>query len=335
MVRETLVSVIIVTWNSAKCLPRCIQWLEKQTWPQWELIAVDNGSIDNSVEIVGNLAPYSYVVENRENLGYSSANNQGIERAKGEYVLILNPDVLLDPNFIRHMVDTMTQRPACGMSTGKVYRGWPESNQFDKSLPLDNTGHLIYRNRRIVDRGRWEEDKGQYDSQEEVFSGFGGALFLRTTMLEGVKLAEPREYLDSLFFAYKEEVDLCWRGRLYGWKCIYVPQAIAYHLRGWGGGGLKHRRERSKSVPLYLRRHSFKNRYYLMLKNDSLASLARDALFILWYEIRVFGYLLICEPAVLPAIVEVLSSLSKVLRYRQVIQSRRRITDKAIRQFLV
>jgi GT2 family glycosyltransferase len=171
----------------------------------------------------------------RENLGYSGGADRIIRETDGhDYILLLNPDAVLDSRCLEEMVRVMESAPGAGSVGGKLLLGNPQLDDGAGSPTpriLDSTGHLIFRNRRIIDRGHGEVDEGQYDRLEEIFSVCGAAVLFRRAMLEEVRIGS--QYFDEDFFAYKEDVDICWRAQLLGWDSLYHPAASAYHLRGW------------------------------------------------------------------------------------------------------
>jgi GT2 family glycosyltransferase len=212
-----LVSVIVVNWNGKEYLRDCFQSLCAQTFSDFEVILVDNGSTDGSVEYVqGNLPGWAKVLTNIRNEGFSGGNNRGIREASGKYIVLLNNDAQADPRWLEELVKVAQKNPQAGMLASRIYlRGG--------SKVIDNVGHLIYRDGLNRGRGRLEVDHGQYENLEEVLFPSGCAALYRREMLEDVGL------FDEDFFAYGDDTDLGLKGRLAGWKCLYVPKAIVHH----------------------------------------------------------------------------------------------------------
>jgi len=283
-----LVSVGIVTWNSERHLPACLDGLEGQGYSRLELIVIDNGSADRSVALVRERWPTARVIENGKNEGFCRAHNAGIRASAGEYYLALNPDVQLLPGFIQHLVSTLESRPEFGSAVGKMW-------QLGKVTPplLDAAGLFLDRRRHQYLRGRGKPDRGQYDMAEEVFGADGAAPLYRRRMLEDVKILG--EYFDEAFFAYMEDVDLAWRARLLGWKCWYEPAAIAFHARTFQPG-------RRLAIPAEMRRIAVRNRYLMLLKNEGREEFRRDWWRILGYDLRVWAYILLLEQSSLGAL---------------------------------
>ena len=213
-----LVSVVVVNWNGKEYLEKCLPSLEKQTWPNFEVILVDNGSTDDSLNFVEeNYSDFVKVVRNSENLGFPEGCNTGIQTARGKYIAVLNNDTEVDSRWLEELVKVAEKDEKVGMCATKIY------SYYDRKI-IDNVGHLVYPDGLNRGRGRLEVDKGQYDIEEEVFSPSGCAALYRRRMLDEIGL------FDETYFAYGDDIDLGIRGRLAGWKCVYVPSAVVYHM---------------------------------------------------------------------------------------------------------
>jgi GT2 family glycosyltransferase len=218
-----MASVIVVNYNGKQYLKRCLDALLGQTYPSLEIILVDNGSSDGSVEFARACYPTVMVIENGENLGFAIANNIGIRIARGEFIATLNNDTEVMPGWIEAMVKVAASNEFVGMCASKML--------FMKNPDIiDSTGLCISRSGACWDRSMFERDNGQFDKMEEVFGPCAGAAIYKRKMLEEIGL------FDEDFFAYMEDVDLAFRGRLAGWKCIYVPDAVVYHVHGGTAG---------------------------------------------------------------------------------------------------
>jgi len=309
------VSINVLGLNHRSYLEQCLGSVLTQTYRPFEVTYIDNGSTDGSLEFIQQQYPQVRALSNGTNLGYSGGHNVGIRNTSGEYVLLLNPDVRLAPSFVAEAVRVLESADDVGMVAGKLLL----MNEAGKaSSRLDATGIGINRRRKNYERGHSEEDVGQYDQVEAVFGPFGAAPFYRRAMLEDIRIGA--EIFDEDFFAYREEVDLAWRAQLRGWRCLYTPTAVAYHVHAY-------RPESRKSRPAWQRRLQFRNRYLLMLKNDTPANLLRHIPFILPYEIAAFGYALFVEPCLLGGYLDVLRLSPRMLRKRRWIQSHCRVSD--------
>jgi GT2 family glycosyltransferase len=312
-----LVSVGLVTWNSAACLPACLEALTGQDYPNLELIVVDNASTDLSLAVVSEYVPGARVICNPGNTGFCHAHNQAIRASSGAYYLALNPDVTLQPGYLATLVSSLEVRPDFGSSGGKLLLP-PEGGG---RACIDSTGLFMDRRRRQFIRGHGEIDLGQYDQDGEVFGLDGAAPLYRKAMLDDIQIFG--EFFDESFFAHKEDVDLAWRARLLGWRCWYAHEALAFHKRSFRPGI-------REAVSPAVRVHAVKNRYLLLLKNESKAGWRRDGLQILWYDFKIFIYLCIFERSSLSALGLVRRNWNGALAWRHEIASRSRIDPSCI-----
>jgi GT2 family glycosyltransferase len=219
-----LVTVIVVNWNGREYLSDCFGSLRAQSFSDFELIFVDNGSADGSVEYVEeNFPGWARVLTNTRNEGFSAGNNRGIRAASGKYIALLNNDAQADPSWLEELVKVAEEFPQAGMLASKTFLQ-------GRAKIIDNVGHLLYRDGLNRGRGRLELDRGQFDRLEEALFPSGCAALYRREMLEDVGL------FDEDFFAYGDDTDLGLKGRLAGWKCFYVPKAVVYHRYSQSSG---------------------------------------------------------------------------------------------------
>ncbi|OGP91537.1 MAG: hypothetical protein A2157_08765 [Deltaproteobacteria bacterium RBG_16_47_11] len=210
-----LISVIILNWNGKEYLYPCIQSVKEQSYPNMEIIVVDNASTDSSVEYIHHLFHDLHLMINHENLGYGGGNNRGIQEAKGKYILILNNDAEIEKDCVEWLWKCMESDKRIGMTTPKILI-------YDQKDTMDAAGLVIYPDGLSIGRGHLEP-QAKYSEREEVFCGSGCASLLRREMLDEIGL------FDEDFFAYAEDTDLGWRARLAGWKAYYVPEAVVHH----------------------------------------------------------------------------------------------------------
>jgi GT2 family glycosyltransferase len=304
----TLVSIGLVTWNSADEVAACVESIRQQTHPSIELLAVDNASADDTRAA---LARCTAARERRlldRNVGFSAAHNLAIAATRGTYYLTLNPDVRLEPGFVGALVAVMESMTQCGSASGKLRRP-------DPPPCIDSTGVYLLPTQRHLDRGAGEHDRGQYDHRELVFGVTGAAGFYRRAML--LDVAVDGEVFDESFFAYREDVDLAWRAQLRGWACVYEPGAVATHAR-------RVTPERRQDLPASINRMSVRNRFLLRIKNQTLSQTIRYAVPTACRDLQVIGYSLLREHSSLPGLVEVVALLPATLRKRRTIMRRRR-----------
>jgi GT2 family glycosyltransferase len=311
----SLVTVGLVTWNSAAHLPRCLDAIRAQSHPAIELLVADNASTDGTrplLERATAAAERRYFDANR---GFSGAHNALIRESRGVFYLSLNPDVVLAPTFVGRLVEAMDRFPGAGSASGKLLRADPPD-------VIDSTGIVMLRSQRHLDRGAGEPDRGQYDREEAVFGVTGAAGFYRRAMLEDVAIAG--EYFDEDFFAYREDADLAWRAQLLGWDCRYVPAAVAHHVR-------RVTPERRAALPPEVNRYSVRNRFLLRLKNQTADQLVRFALPALGRDLQVIGFVVLAERASVPGLVDVVRLAPRMWRKRRTVMARRRRDPAAMR----
>jgi len=219
-----LLSVIIPNWNGARHLPTCLGSLRRQTYPHLEVILVDNASSDESVALVRRDYPEAVLVQLDENLGLTGGINRGVHTARGEIIAPLNNDTEVAPGWAEALVTALLDHPEAGMSASKMLL-------FDRRDTLHSAGDAYGVDGIPVNRGVWQKDEGQFDADEYIWGGCGGAVAYRRAMLDDIGL------LDEDLFMYCEDVDLNWRAQLAGYKCVFAPQAIVYHHLSATGGG--------------------------------------------------------------------------------------------------
>lgn len=336
---NSLVSIIVLSYNSSRYIEKCLDSVLSQIYSDWEALVVINGSTDGSLELIRSRYARQKrirILEPGENLWYSRGNNFGIAHCQGEYVLALNQDTILEPNFLRELVAVMDREPSLGSVTGKMLH-----YKFDidsKTRILDSTGIEIFRTRRVIDRGQWEVDSGQYDQELNVFGASGAGALYRRSALEDAKLPKLKqgfEYFDEDFTAYKEDVDLSWRLQLLGWRCQYVPRAEMYHGRMVGRSWptqfirfILNRRRQSTEV----RKLSFKNHYLMMVKNEVPAMFCRHFVFVLIREVLLLLYTLLFEQFQVFALVQFFRQLPDARRKRRMVMAKRRAGQRDLLQ---
>ncbi|HEV8119096.1 MAG TPA: glycosyltransferase family 2 protein [Thermoanaerobaculia bacterium] len=285
------VSIIVVAHNDESDLPISVGSALAQRGVEVETIVVDNASADRSRESVrraGNGAVR--LIESPENVGFAAAMNLGIAESRGRYVLALNPDCRLEPDFAAVLAARLDARPDLGSASGRLIRA--AGPGLAPASLLDSAG--IYRTAtgRHFDRGSGQTADGLYMAEEEVFGASGAAGFYRRDALDSARISTG--IFDSDFFLYREDADLSWRLQNLGWKCLYVPSAVAYHRRR----NLPERRRRMSSLVNF---HSVKNRFLLRINNQSAAAFWRTFVPTLARDAVVFGACLTIERSSLPA----------------------------------
>jgi hypothetical protein len=223
-VKTPVISVVVVNWNRRDLLRACLDSLAAQTFTDFEIIVVDNGSNDGSVEMVKNFSRPIGLIENTENRGFCAGNNQGFAVSQSEFVALLNNDAEAEPGWLQAMLDAIRIKPDVGesdigMVASKILV-WEDPRVIDKC------GHLIYPDGQNRGRGHGQVDRGQFSRQEEVLWPDGCAALYRRAMLDEVG------GFDEEFFAYADDAELGLRARIAGWSCLYAPGAVVKHHRG-------------------------------------------------------------------------------------------------------
>ena len=317
---ETSPFVSIVTFNDELFLGPCLESLRKQTLP-CHIQVFDNASKDASCSISREYGVA--LIRSHENVGFSSGHNRNLEGVESEYVLLLNADVLLCPDFLEVLVEALSRDSRVGMAGGKLYRmGEGGARMLHHGQPiLDSAGIYFTPSQRHLDRGNGEPDFGQYDKAQLVFGITGAAVLCRRAMLEDLRV--DGEYLDSDFFAYREDADLAWRAQLRGWNVLYEPAAEGLHSRRVLPS------TRRKLDPL-INFHSLKNRYLMRMKNMDKAVRRRCFPYMWLRDIGILGYVLLYEHGSLGAYREVRRLRPKTRMKREIIQRSRKATPASI-----
>lgn len=253
-----LVSIVIANWNGRSWLAQCLPTLQRQTFTDFEIIIVDNGSTDGSVAWLTDNWPDVRVIPLKMNLGFAAANNVGMRAARGRFIVTLNNDTLAEPDWLAAMV-TAVAAPDVGMVAAKILV-WNNPDVLDSTgIEVDVTGTA------------WNRGDGlPADTlfSAEVFGPSGAAALYRREMLAQIGL------FDEDFFAYYEDVDLAWRARRAGWRCVYAAEAQINHWHSATGG---------QNLPLkafFLGR----NRVWCLLKNYAWPTLLWTAPLLLFYD---------------------------------------------------
>lgn len=317
-----MVSILICTFNGLRVLPACLRALEQQNCGPLEVVIVDNASTDGTREILASLKPPQYqAILNDNNVGFAAAQNQAIGRARGEWLLSLNADVVLSPDFISNLLAAAERDSRVGTLCGKLLR-WNPGAEPEFTSTIDSTGIYFTRNLRHFDRGSEQPDRGQYQEMQYVFGATAAAALYRRAMVEDVSI--EGEFFDEDFFAYREDADLAWRAQLLGWRCLYVPSAIGWHER-------RVTPQRFRHLPLVINWHSVKNRFLMRLKNATPGTCLRLLLPIAWRDLLIVGYSFLVDRRLLSALAFVWKNRQRTRRKRAWIQARRRVTERDIR----
>ncbi|MBP7862484.1 glycosyltransferase family 2 protein [bacterium] len=212
-----LVSIVIPNWNGKRFLKGCLDSLMEQTYSELEIYIVDNGSKDGSVEFIEENYPSVKLVKFPHNTGFAPAVNAGIKAASGQYLALINNDTVVDKNWVSELAAVLDSHPEIGSVGCKMLA-------YDDHKLLDGVGDG-YRRGGLPGRiGHREIDTGRFNTQRYILGACGGAAVYKRSMLDDIGL------FDEDYFAYLEDVDIALRAQSAGYKCLYVPSAIIYHL---------------------------------------------------------------------------------------------------------
>jgi len=219
MNENPLVSVIVLNYNAGELLLNCIESVKKSAYKNLEIIVVDNISTDKSQEICKEKHPDIKLIQNDENLGYCEGNNVGIRNANGEFIVILNPDTVVEPNWLNHLMSAYSE-----FGEG-LYQ--PKFFSLNEKLVLQGTGNMlhIFGFGFARDKGKINEEK--IESVEKIGYASGTCLFTSKIVLDKIGL------LDSFLFLYHDDLDLGWRAAHLGIDSFYVPKSIIYHVESY------------------------------------------------------------------------------------------------------
>lgn len=309
-------SIHIVTYNSSEHIDDCLEAVIMQSYPINQIIIIDNASKDNTLEKLQKWTSKIQFVKNTKNNGFAGGHNQAIRMTDTDFCLILNPDVVLDKDYVLKTIEALENTPCAGSATGKLlFKADPKR--------IDSTGLIIKKARRAFDRGAHQSGE-HFQQSEEVFGVSGAAAMYVREMINDISL--DGEFFDEDFFAYKEDVDVAWRAQLLGWKALYEPSAVAYHERGWKEGG-------RSSKSLFVRRLSYMNRYKMMVKNDTATMMLKHIVPLFIFECLGFAYALVREPKLLGAWADFFRKYSDLRKKRQAIRSKQRVLPSELNKW--
>jgi len=225
-------SIVIVSWNVRDDLAKCIRSIEENApRDDFEVIVVDNASTDGTAEMVRSDFPGTTLIVNSANRGFAAANNIGIEKSRGLYVLLLNPDTIAHPGSLDALVGFMDDNEDVGVCGPKLLNEdgstQPSTRRFPTLRGVLHC-HTIFRFIPVF-RGhykKWFMKDFKYDRQRDVDQVMGAALMARRSIVEELGR------MDEAFFMYYEEVDLCYRVKQAGWRIVFVPDAVITHSGG-------------------------------------------------------------------------------------------------------
>lgn len=316
--KKPLVSIVIVNYNRKKDLEACLNSVRKTNYPHYELIIVDNGSTDGSVEVVKRNFKWVNLIENKENVGPVKARNMGIRRSSGRLIAFLDSDTEVSKNWLSELVKIIESDKKIGACTSKV-KLFSNKNLINSAgMGCDKYGFAFSRG--LVCRGVFEKDKGQYDKCEEVFSIYTAAMLARKDVLKKVKL------FNQDLEMYYEDIELSWKIRLAGYKIMYVPTSVVFHKMSL----IK------TPFTIKTKHYTERNRLMTMLQNYSFSMLIQTLpvyFFLKFSEFFLylgFGKFKLAWN-ILSGILFNVKKLSKILKWRKLVQNKiRKVSDREV-----
>ncbi|MAF36652.1 glycosyl transferase [archaeon] len=299
-------TVIVMNYNERRFLQDCLESLRKQTYTDFSITLVDNGSIDGSIEYVRENFPEVDVIANGKNLGFAEGNNKGMLKATSSFIVILNNDTIVDANWLKHLVEEAQLFPKAGMCASKMV-------YVDDKKVLNSAGLEVFKNGRAKDRGI-KESVNNYTTNDWVLGPCGGAALYKRSMLEDIKL--DGTYFDPDYFIYYEDLDLALRGQARGWRCRFVANAIVYHKEGLTT-------EKIKGLGVIC---GIRNKMYTIIKNWPTKLLVKQLPKIILEQcVSFFYYLVKIDMAATKARFVMIRNIPKMMQKRRVIQGRKTV----------
>jgi GT2 family glycosyltransferase len=309
----TNVTVIVVNFNGGSLLRRCIAALAAQTVRSFEVVLVDNGSTDGSLEALGELSSNVRMIRTGRNLGFAAANNVGLRESRSEWVALVNPDAFPAPDWLQRMLDVAGRRPEFDSFASRTVLA-------DQPDLLDGAGDVYHVSGLFWRRGHAASGDMRFVDDEEVFCPCAAAALYRRSALERVG------GFDEDFFCYAEDVDLGFRLRLSGSRCLYVAGAVVAHV----GSAITGRRS---DFSVY---YGHRNLVWAYVKNMPPAlfwaylpaHLALNLVTVLWFAARGQGRVIV------RAKWDAMASLARMWSKRRAIQAGRRVGAREIRRVM-
>ncbi len=309
---EPSVSIVIVNFNGVKHLDDCLRSIQEIAYENYETILVDNASSDNSIEYVKNNFPFVRIVPLDKNYGFAEGSNIGACNAKGEFIVFLNNDTMVKKQWLTELVKGVTRDDSIATCGSKMFfYGGNVINHAGAALTFLGNGYDI---------GFGQKDSADFDIEKAVGSTCGGSMIIRKKIFDQLGGFDPDH------FACAEDVDLCYRAWIYGFKNVYVPASIVYHKYGGTLG------KRQSAWRVYVCQ---KNRLVNMLKNFETPNVLKGFFISRPYDSFRFVFFLYRKEmkiafSLVKAYIDVFRSLDRILQKRKIIQENRKVSDSAL-----
>lgn len=307
------VDVIIVNWNGEEYLQECLDGLRSQVFTSFKVIVVDNGSLDNSIEMIQRDYPEVHLIAAEKNLGFSTANNLAFNASGSKYVALLNNDTVPHPLWLKTMVDAMESYPEAGFAASKIIF------QYDQAI-IDRAGDAYTTSGVGYLRGRGEAASA-YNHLEWVFGACAAAAIYRRDMLTDIG------FFNEDFFLIYEDVDLSFRAQLNGYKCVFIPEAIVYHKASKSIG-------QDSDISIYF---GHRNLEWVYFQNMPNYLILRTITFHIVYNIAALFFFTLKGKLniFIKAKWDAIRGFKKVLKQRKFIQQNRKVDDRYIWSLMV
>jgi GT2 family glycosyltransferase len=309
---EPYVSIIIVNYNGAHHLHECLTSIQEIDYPDHEVVMVDNASSDDSIPFVKENFPFVRIISLSRNYGFAEGSNIGAKNSKGEYVVFLNNDTKVDKKWLSELVKEIIRDNSIAACGSKML--------FYDGNRINHAGASITLLGNAYDIGFGQEDNGKFDQKRFVGSTCGGSMILRKKVFDLLGGFDPE------YFACSEDVDICLRAWIYGFKNMYVPASIVYHKYGETLG------KRQSAWRIYFCQ---KNRLVNILKNFETINIIKSLIISIPYDcVRMMIFLSFMETrtafSLIKANIDVLAKMNRILQKRKIIQRKRRMSDSSI-----
>jgi GT2 family glycosyltransferase len=320
--RPPTTTASIVTWNHAYCVDACIRSLLRQTCTPNSIFIYDNASADGTREVLEKFKDRVTLFYSPENRGFCGGHNFALSRTRSDFVLLVNPDVVLREDYVEKAVRRMSQDAKIGTVCGLLL----QDGSDPKTCLVDGAGLTVAGSRRFLLRHHGAPASGLALEAQEVFGCDGALPFYRRAMMENISF--EGQFFDEMFFAHKEDHDVSWRAQIFGWRTFVDPECVATHPRVFRPGNLDVR----KKLAPELKYHAVKNDLLLLLKNETGPNFVRDFLRIVPRRLGILLYALVREPYSLNAYGFVVRNWRRIRQARQSVQRCRVASSREIRR---
>lgn len=336
-----LVSINIVVYNEEKRIRRCLNSVLAQTYKNVEVLVFDNASEDSTSDTVKKEFPNIKIFTADKNYAFGPGQNRAAKITDGKYIVGVSADIVLAENFIEEVVRVMENDPKIGALQAKIKF---ISKEGEKSNIIDTAGFQIFKSRRLVNRGHGEEDRGQYETAEEIFSYEGAVPVWRREAFENciVRIKwrgqEILEAHDEDFWWMSDDIDFGWRMNLFGWKNWYSPKVLAWHERQTTKKLSSNRRDfiqMRKRIAKKKKMLDILNYRLTLIKNDFASGMLKNVFLIAKRELELMTYFILFEPYSLLAYLKIIAKMPKMLKKRSYIMKMAKKTPQEMEKWFL